>query len=56
MTEKELRLTKGIHNLVRGTLTWEQSWELLSEVCESKDWISYLEIEFFMLQYFKSKA
>jgi hypothetical protein len=36
MTEKELRLTKGIHNLVRGKLTWEESWELLSEVMESK--------------------
>lgn len=41
MTEKELSFTKGIHNLVRGTLTWEQSWELLSEVCESKEWIEY---------------
>ena len=45
MTKKEPRLTKGIHNLVRGTLTWEESWELLSEVVESKEWIEYWEIE-----------
>lgn len=51
MTEKELRLTKGIHNFVRGTLTWEESWELLSEVVESKEWIEYWEIEGFLLHY-----
>jgi len=52
MTEKELRLTKGIHNLVRGTLTWEESWNLLSEVVESKDWIEYWEFETTLLKYF----
>ncbi len=54
MTEKELRLTKGIHNLVRGTLTWEESWKLLSEVVESKEWIIFLEIEFMLEEYFKN--
>lgn len=45
MTKKELRLTKGIHSLVRNKLTWEESWNILSEVVESKEWISYWEIE-----------
>ncbi len=52
MTEKELRLTKGIHNFVRGNLNWEESWELLSEVVESKEWILHLEIELLLLQIF----
>lgn len=45
MTEKELRLTKGIHNLVRGNLTWE----LLNEVVETKEWIEYWETEMLCL-------
>jgi hypothetical protein len=53
MTEKELRLTKGIHNLVRGNLSWEESWELLSEVVESIEWIEHLEIEILMVQFFE---
>tara|TARA_R100000908_G_scaffold61985_1_gene40741 strand:+ start:91441 stop:91605 length:165 start_codon:yes stop_codon:yes gene_type:complete len=52
MTEKELRLTKGIHNLVRDNLTWEESWELLSEVVESKEWIDYWEMEKLCAEYF----
>lgn len=55
MTEKELRLTKGIHNLVRGYLTWEESWELLSEVLESKEWILHFEIELLLLHIFKEE-
>tara|TARA_R100001143_G_C3360639_1_gene135233 strand:- start:7509 stop:7679 length:171 start_codon:yes stop_codon:yes gene_type:complete len=52
MTEKELRLTKGIHNLVRGTLTWEESWKLLSEVVESKEWICFWELEILLFKYY----
>jgi len=55
MTEKELRLTKAIHNLVRGNLTWEESWELLSELVESKECIEYWEMEFLLLQFFKDE-
>jgi|AntRauTorcE11897_2_1112592.scaffolds.fasta_scaffold03478_3 hypothetical protein len=55
MTGKELILTKGIHNLVRGALTWEESWELLSEVVESKEWIAYWETEMLLTQYFENK-
>jgi hypothetical protein len=53
MTEKELRLTKGIHNLIRGNLNWEEYWELLSEVVESKEWIEYWEIEKLLIKSFK---
>ncbi|MCH2449242.1 MAG: hypothetical protein MK198_03770 [Gracilimonas sp.] len=52
MTEKELRLTKGIHKLVRGNLSWEESWELLSEVVASEEWIKYWEFEAILLKYF----
>lgn len=52
MTEKELKLTKGIHSLVRGTLTWEKSWELWSEIVESKEWIEYWEIEMLCMEIF----
>lgn len=52
MTEKELRLTKGIHNLVQGNLFWEDSWELLSEIMESKEWIEYWEIEILYMEFF----
>lgn len=55
MTEKELRSTKGIQNLVRGNLTWEESWELLSEVVESKEWIAYWEVEQLLNDYFHSQ-
>ncbi len=50
MTEKELRLTKGIHNLVRGTLTWEESWELLSEIVESEYWPKYWQTELLLIR------
>lgn len=55
MTEKELRQTKDIHNLVRGNLTWEESWELLSEIVDSKEWIIYWEIEQLLLNHFNNK-
>ncbi|MFP8487631.1 hypothetical protein ACKGJO_00890 [Gracilimonas sp. Q87] len=50
MTEEELRLTKGIHHLVRGDLPWEESWELLSEITGSSDWIGYWETEKMLMQ------
>lgn len=56
MTEKELRLTKSIHNLVRGNLTWEDSWELLSKVMESNEWIEYWEIETMLYELFSKKV
>lgn len=52
MTEKELRLTKGIHKLVKGNLTWEESWELLSEIVESEEWIKCWEMEVLLKEYF----
>ena len=55
MTQKELRLTKGIHHFVRGALTWDESWELLSEVVESKEWIEYWEVEQMLLNHFDQK-
>ena len=54
MTEKELRITKGIHNLVQGNLTWEESLELLSEIVESKKWIEYWEVEQLLNDYFNT--
>ena len=56
MTEKELKLTKGIHNLVRGNLTWEESWELLGEIVESREWIEYWGIETMLYGLFSKKV
>lgn len=52
MTPEELRLTKGIHHLVRGDLTWQESWDLLSEVTASSEWIHYWETEQMLINYF----
>ncbi len=41
----EIRLTRDIHNFVRGHLNWEESLRLLDEIVESEEWIQHLEID-----------
>ena len=53
MTEEELRLTKGINDLVRGNLSFDESWEVLDEIVESDEWIGYWEVEQLLISYFK---
>ena len=43
--DKEIRLTRDIHNFVRGHLSWEESLRLLDEIVESEEWMSHLEID-----------
>ena len=42
---KEIRLTRDIHNFARGHLSWEESLKLLDEIVESEEWIQHLEID-----------
>lgn len=41
----EIRITRDIHNFVRGHLSWEESLKLLDEIVESDEWMSHLEID-----------
>jgi hypothetical protein len=49
MTE-EIRLTRDIHNFVRGHLSWEESLRLFDEIVESEKWMSHLEIDMMIYQ------
>ncbi len=42
---QENRLTKDIHNFVRGRISWEESMKLLDEIIELKEWMKHLEID-----------
>ena len=44
MTE-EIRLTRDIHNFVRGHLSSEEPLRLLDEIVESEKWMSHLQID-----------
>ena len=37
----EIRLTRDIHNFVRGHLSWEESFRLLDEIVESEEWMKH---------------
>lgn len=41
----EIRLTRDIHNFVRGHLSWEESLRLLDETVESEEWFQHLVID-----------
>lgn len=43
--DQKTKLTKDIHNSVRGHLSWEESLRLLEEIVESEEWMQNLEIE-----------
>lgn len=47
---EEIRLTRDIHNCVRGKLNWEESSWLLDEIIESDEWMSHLEIDMMIYQ------
>lgn len=42
---EEIRLTRDIHNFVRGKLNWEESLWLLDEIVDSEEWLNHLEID-----------
>jgi len=42
---EEIRLTRDIHNFVRGHLSWDESLRLLDEIVESEEWMQHLEID-----------
>ena len=42
---EEIRLTKDIHNFVRGKLRWEESLRLLDEILDSDEWLKHLEMD-----------
>ena len=44
MTE-EARMTRDIHNFVRGNLDFKQSIRLLEEIIESDEWLKHLEMD-----------
>lgn len=54
MTE-EIRLTRDIHNFVRGHLSWEESLRLLDEVVESEEWMKHLEIDMLLYDMARKK-
>jgi len=47
---EEIRLTRDIHNFVRGNLSWEESLRLLDEIVESEEWIQHLEIDMLLYE------
>ena len=51
MTEK-IKMTRDIHNFVRGEMDWEGAIDLLSRVSESDEWIDYLLMEMELYEYF----
>lgn len=42
---EEIRLTRDIHNFVRGKLDWEESLRLLDEIADSPNCIAHMEID-----------
>ena len=53
MTDEELRLIKGIHDLVRNNLTFGESWEVLDEIVESAELIAYWEVEQMLMELYR---
>lgn len=49
MTE-EIRLTREIHNFVRGHLSWEESLWLLDEIIDSEEWLQFLEMDMLLYE------
>lgn len=47
---EEIRLTRDIHNFVRGKLSWEESLRLLDEILDSDEWLNHLEIDMLIYQ------
>ena len=52
---EEIRLTRDIHNFVRGHLSWEESLILLEEIVESKEWLQFLEIDMILNEIAREK-
>ena len=46
----EIRITKAIHEFVRGQLNCEESIQLLEEIIESDDWLSFLETDMMLFE------
>lgn len=42
---EEIRLTRDIHNFVRGQLSWEESLRLLDEIINSDEWLNHIEMD-----------
>jgi len=42
---EEMRLTKAIHDFVRGHLSWDESINLLEEILDSDEWLQFLEMD-----------
>ena len=42
-TDKDIiRLTRAIHEFVRGKSSWEESLQLLDEILDSDEWMDFL--------------
>lgn len=52
MTEK-IRMTRDIHNFVRGKMDWESALDLWGRVAQSDECIDYLLMEMELHEYFK---
>jgi hypothetical protein len=53
---EEIRLTRDIHNFVRGHLSLEVSLRLLNEIIESEEWIQHLEIDMLLYELARKKG
>ena len=51
MTEK-IKMSRDIHNFVRGEMDWEGAIDLIGRVSESEEWIDYLLMEMGLYEYF----
>jgi hypothetical protein len=52
---EEIRLTRDIHNFVRGHLSWKESLRLLDEIVESEEWLQHLEIDMLLYDMARKK-
>lgn len=52
---EEIRVTRDIHNFVRGKLSYEKSLKLMNEVGSGPEWIAHLEIDMMLHQMFSKE-
>ena len=40
--EEKIRITRGIHEFVKGRMEWEEAANLIEEIAKSEEWIDHL--------------
>ncbi|MEX0595005.1 MAG: hypothetical protein WD512_00785 [Candidatus Paceibacterota bacterium] len=53
--KEEIKVTRDIHNFVRGKLSYEKSLKLLEKIGSDPEWIAHLEIDLMLHQMFSNE-